>query len=302
MLKSIVPYYGGKRMLASFVNIEMGPHRTADWDVFCGSLARFFDCRPTAHEFACDLHDDVTNLCYALRDDKISRRLYNRCHRTLFHELLFKDSAAFLRDNLPYEFDGQPNEDRAYHYLVVSWMGRNGIAGTVKAGDNIFASRWSATGGHGAVRWSSATDSILAWHARLHRVNFLHRSAFDVLPRIRDARGTSIYCDPPYLRDGDARSSTDQYLHDFKLADHYRLAEMLARFQQARVVVSYYDHSLLGRLYPSAEGWTKVDLSRTKNLAFASPASPENKRTIAREALLVNGRSYLADPQLKLFA
>ena len=94
----------------------------------------------------------------------------------------------------------------------------------------------------------------------------------------------ALYVDPPYLKD--TRAGGAKYLHEFEEDDHVRLAEMLGRFNQARVVVSYYDDPRLEQLYP---GWTIRKCYRQKNLHV------QNRRgagtSVAPEVLLLNGPS-----------
>ena len=96
----------------------------------------------------------------------------------------------------------------------------------------------------------------------------------------------------------DSRGHSDRYKHEFVPEQHTQLAELLDRFQNARVVVSYYEHPMLVELYPE-DRWTKRDVYRNKNLHV------QNRRganpTIAPEVLLVNGPSYAAAEQPTLF-
>lgn len=116
----------------------------------------------------------------------------------------------------------------------------------------------------------------------MRNVTILNRDGFDLLERIEDAPGTAIYCDPPYLVKG------AKYLHDFNPEDHTRLAELLARFQKTRVIVSYYDHPALADLYPAGK-WTKV--SRVVNKAMTNSNTGGGNKT-AIEVLLINGPSF----------
>jgi site-specific DNA-adenine methylase len=100
------------------------------------------------------------------------------------------------------------------------------------------------------------------------------------------------YCDPPYCpesRSGyDGTGAHARYAHEFDHAlDHGRLRDSLARFQKARVVISYYDCPRVRELY---RGWTIIDKTRLKNLTNA--AGPESKK--AAEILIVNGPSDTA--------
>ncbi len=168
--------------------------------------------------------------------------------------------------------------ERALDFLIVSWQGRNGVSGTedfLAAGapvssedateatdaarglkpsrSKVFASsqangglnvRYQPHGGSMGRRWAKAADSIPEWHQRLRGVTILSRDAFSLLDQIDDVPGQAVYLDPPYL----AKSRT--YRHDFTPGDHERLAAKAARFQAAKIVVSYYDDPRLADLYP----------------------------------------------------
>jgi DNA adenine methylase len=116
-------------------------------------------------------------------------------------------------------------------------------------------------------------------------VQILRRDAFELLPRIDDAEGTAIYVDPPYITKG------SKYVHDFRPADHERLAEQLRRFKNTRIVVSYYDHPLLAELY---RDWTKLDSAYLRVAKSMVNSGMRNKsgRTEAPEVLLVNGPAF----------
>src|SRR5262249_6349273 len=126
-------------------------------------------------------------------------------------------------------------------------------------------------------------DSIPDWHQRLVGVQILKRNAFDILPRIEDAEGTAIYIDPPYISKG------APYVHDFQHLDHICLTQELHRIQMARVVIRYYEHPLLKKLYPR---WTKIDCSHVSKSMVNSGMRGREGRTVAPEVLLVNGDAY----------
>ena len=214
-------------------------------------------------------------------------RLYGRLVRTLLTEPLFQSCQA--RGLAPLPADAPPDPERAYHYLVASWGGRNGMAGTC-CDDSQIAVRWTSGRQGPAARFRSVVESIPAWHERLRNVLVLRRDAFAVLAQIEDDRHAAIYADPPYLaatRHGNRGGGN--YLHDFAEGDHARLAEALRRFQRVRVVVSYYAHPRLAELYP---GWSQIDHARVKALSLQ-----QRRGAVAQEApevLLVNGPSYAA--------
>lgn len=185
----------------------------------------------------------------------------------------------------------EPDVERALAFFVSSWMGRNGYCGLKKSErGRTVAVRWTPNGGHGGQRFSSAVDSIPAWHQRLRNTLILRRDAFELLEKIDDAEGIAIYCDPPYI------TKSDEYLHDFDADGHKRLAGALGRFHRTRVVVSYYEHSALADLYP---GWVKRSFDMAKNTGHSAHWGKAGKR--ATEVLLINGASF-ASTERSLFA
>jgi DNA adenine methylase len=298
-ITGLAPWFGAKRTLAYEIAKECGPHRTW-WEVFCASMSMTLILPPCSMETVCDLHGDIINMARIIRDPKWGAQFYRRLRRTLMHEQFFAECDRVIRQG---ERDGTSDRladaeslgeealERAYRYFVVSWMGRNGTAGTPASHKGTFCVRYTNKGGHAGRRWSGAVGSIPAWRRRLRDVTILHRDSFGLLERIADERGTVLYCDPPYIEKGAT------YLHDFTPEQHDRLAGLLRRFHNARVVVSYYDHPRLAELYP---GWTIRRLNATKAMAHAGMRD-NTGRIDAPEVLLINGPSLVADANM-LFA
>lgn len=281
-INALTPWFGAKRTLAPDIVSAIGPHTTY-FEPFCGSMAVLLAKPPCRSETVNDLHADLTNLARVIQHETEGPKFYRRLRRTLMSEGIFGDAIEAV--GLP--FDGTLSVDRAYHYFVVSWLGRNGVAGT-NVGTHSFCVRYTSTGGTPGKRWASAADSVMSWRERLRQVTILRRDAFEVIGKIEDAAGTVIYVDSPYLpstRSGwKGGGKQSRYLHDFTPADHPRLAKLLARFSRTRVVVSYYDSPELADLYP---GWSVRRLKAGKGIANASKRDEEG-RTDAPEVLLVN--------------
>jgi DNA adenine methylase len=276
-ISALAPWFGSKRNLAETIVEELGEHRVY-WEPFCGSLAVLLAKPVVVMETANDLHGDLVNLARVLKAEDTALDLYARLARLVFHEDLFREAAERYKARGNIEAGEVPEVDRAEDFMICSWFGRNGVAGT-ESYNQGFCVRYTANGGHAATRWLGVVDSIPAWHQRLRHVTILNRDAFAMLERVRDEAGTSIYCDPPYLTKG------ARYIHDFDGPDHRRLAEALRRFRHARVVVSYYDDPRLEGLYP---GWQRRRIDVTKSLANQNRRDQEGSIS-AVEVLLVNG-------------
>lgn len=278
VIGALSPWFGSKRNLAPAIVEELGPHRSY-WEPFCGSMAVLLAKPAVSAETVNDLHGDLINLARVLQDEVEGPRLYRRLRRTLMHETLFREAAEAYRENGQRPAGDAPDGDRAYHYFVYAWMGRNGVQG-IQSYNQGYSVRYTKNGGHGSTRFTSCVQSIPAWRRRLRGVVVLNRDGFELLGKIEDAEGVAIYCDPPYLVKG------AKYVHDFTPADHRRMAELLQRFQRTRVVVSYYDHPDLAELYP---GWAKRTIEVTKSIANQGKRD-EHGATKAIEVLLSNRR------------
>jgi len=266
----------------------LGPHR-AYFEPFAGSMAVLLAKPPSQQETVNDLHGHLINLARTLADPHTCEQLYARAARTLCSTDLYWQSVEWLEELPPALVLDNP--EAAYHFLVVSWMGRNGSAGCVRTKFSPSV-RFTPRGGSSSTRWRSAVESIPEWHERLRSVSILNMDGFDLIEKIADTEGVAIYADPPYLRATRGSGGGSGYLHDFSEEsspmfgsedDHGRLASLLGRFQQARVVVSYYDHPRLRQLY---DGWRVIECTRQKNLHVQNRRGPG--RCDAPEILLVN--------------
>jgi DNA adenine methylase len=291
-IKAIAPWFGGKRTLAPRIVQELGKH-TQYFEPFCGSMAVLLAKAPSQKETVCDLHGDLTNLARVLQHKTSAVDLYERLQSTVFAEGLLEDAKEVLENpNI------EPGHvERAYWYFLASWMGRNGTAGTARI-DYQIAVRWTNNGGSPTVRFRNAIESLPAWHERLRNVVILTRNAFDIIDRFEDAKGTVIYADPPYEAGTRAKGAVKngrggKYLHEFHHAggglfddDHARLAEVLRGYQNARIVVSYYDCPRIRELF---DGWTFVECTMNKQLHAQNGRGARKKE--APEVLIINGPS-----------
>jgi len=274
-IKAIVPWFGGKRNLASRIVELLGKHRIY-WEPFCGSMAVLMAKPSCVMETVNDLHGDLINLAKVVQDQRLGPQLYRRLRRTFMCELLFRESADRHRNRTKYKPIDKIDIDRAYDYFICAWLGRNGVLGT-KSYSYGFCVRYTGNGGHAAKRFHSAIHSIPKWRSRLANVTILQRDAFGLLERIEDKRGTVMYIDPPYLVKG------AKYIHDFEDADHAKLAQILNRFKETRIVVSYYYDERLKEMYPR---WCQHEILVSK--ALANQGSRGSKDVRVKEVLLVN--------------
>lgn len=292
-ITALAPWFGSKRGMAPIIVEQLGPHRCY-WEPFCGSMAVLLAKPAATMETVNDLHDDLINLANVVKDRVTGPILYRRLRRTLAHVALLEAARERLQST-PLSPD---RLNRAEDYFIVSWLARSGYAGTSSANQNV-ARRFTANGGQAATRFRSAVNSIPQWSRRMANVLILQECGIGLLEKIADEPGTAIYVDSPYLTKG------AQYIHDFKAADHQRLAAALNRFKAARVVVSYYADPQLAKLYP---GWTVLDCARNKSMVNQGRRDQKGGK-IAPEVLLLNGPVFgdkndqpMAFEQKELFA
>jgi DNA adenine methylase len=281
-ISAIAPWFGGKRTLAPTIIEELGKHAVY-WEPFCGSMAVLLSKPQSRMETVNDLHGDLTNLARTIQHPFHGPRFYRHLRRTWFSEGAYQLANSFLDEG---ESGDEIDPERAYHYFIKSWMGRNGTSGLADAdGCSNFCVRYTPKGGDPGVRFRNVVETIPAWRRRLRGVTILRRDAFAVIDKIHDEPGTAVYLDPPYLIKG------SRYKHDFNDGfmgvdnDHERLAAALARFKKARIVVSYYEHPALRQLYA---GWTCRAVHTNKHTANAGVGAGG---TVAPEVLLINGPS-----------
>ena len=177
ILSAPLPWFGSKRTLAPEIVKHFGPHDTY-YEPFCGSCAVLFAKSPSRLEVASDKHSDVINLLKCLREEKQDRAIWEFVERMPVSETMFAEAAERMKS--PIEDEYYCDQFRAIDFLVVSWQGPSGLAGTKNK--PRFAKRNTASGGSTAARWRNVGQSIPAWHERLrnveltrqHRRNLIH--------------------------------------------------------------------------------------------------------------------------------
>lgn len=290
-IKAILPWFGAKRTLAPEIVRELGKHQ-AYWEPFCGSMAVLFAKDPCGHEYVNDLHGDLINLANVLASERWFI-LQEKLKRTLCSEHVFEFAKKVCHNTVlddaatdPF-FVGDAHIERAYLYVIYSWLGMNGFGGTNS--NTSFPLRFTTSGGSQSRRFRSLIDSLESFHERLRFVSITRRDANKLLQKIDDSKEIRIYADPPYLLETRTKGG-NRYIHDMTDSQHETLAAELNRFTKTRVIVSYYDSPNLDRLFP---GWTIRRFNMNKQMAMHSHRGSEPKN--APEVLLINGPS-LVDP------
>lgn len=301
--KAIAGWFGANRMLAPTVGRQLGP---VEWCgvPFCGGCSELPYIRARSG-IASDKHRHLVNMSKVVRDGDLRADLIRRLEATLFHPDELREaqdrclkreadadgasSAAAHQGTLwapaatpavAVPADRQsagPDVDWAYDYFIVCWMGRGGQAGTPGEFRQGISVRWDAGGGDSCTRFRSATASLEAWGKVMQPWTFQVSDAFDFLAACKDRKGHGLYIDSPWPVAGEG------YRHRFSEDDQGRLADVLAHYEETRVVVRFGDHPLIRRLYPEGSRWTWV-----------RQTSRDQANQELAEVLILNGESYAA--------
>ena len=255
-LTAVCPGFGSKRLIAPQIVPHFGPHTTF-YDLFCFSCAILFAKQPCRQEVASEKNPDVVNLLRCLADPALACQLWEWSRSMPLTESMFDESAIFLRLTCP----PTTNVLRACDFLLTSWQGPSGLAGTTAK--PRFAKRNTASGGSTAARWRSVAESIPAWHERLRNVEFRNADALELIGDVPDREGVVVYADPPYLPDS-RRGGT--YKFDMTIDQHAVLAAKLSDFRKTRVVVSLYETTQADVLYLHDTNWRKVRLDAPRKM------------------------------------
>lgn len=99
-VKSIAPWFGGKRTLAPAIVEQLGEH-TQYFEPFCGSMAVLMAKEPSQKETVNDLHGGLICLARVLADEFAAPQLYDRLSKTLMSEDLLKCARSMLGELEP---------------------------------------------------------------------------------------------------------------------------------------------------------------------------------------------------------
>lgn len=199
-----------------------------------------------------DKHSLVMNLARVVADDKLRPELVRRLRRKAFHpEELSQAQQVCITLGDDAQF---PSLVLAVNYFVCCWMGRASKAGIDDEFNGRPAIRWNANGGDSAVRYFSAVRMLVPFSQSLRRCTFETMDIFDLLARCEDNPENAIYLDPPFFVAGRRYRFNAGQTEAEEVEWHTQLRDYCERFQNTRVVVRFYDHPHVRRLY-DAKKW-----------------------------------------------
>jgi len=224
-LRSFIAWVGGKRQLAKQI-VSLIPEHRAYVEPFSGAAWVLF-AKPkeiSRAEILNDLNEDLINLLRVARDRLAGfycQAGFLLSSRAEFRDLLERTRRRAWTDDV----------DRAvaFYYLL-----RNSYGGR---GTDYYSDR------HHPARYKADRDLLEAVREWLRGV-FIECQDFEKLIGRCDRPDTFFYCDPPYT----VTSKGGYYDHEFKEADHRRLAQLL-RGIKGQFLLSYDDAPLVRELY-----------------------------------------------------
>jgi DNA adenine methylase len=243
-----VPYFGGKRRLASRIAALL-PEHAHYVEPYCGGLSVLLAKEPSKLETVSDLDGDLMTFWRVLRDRPAE--LLRACALTPHSRAEQQASYVAAADEL----------EMARRVWVRLTQGRGGTLRHTGWRQYIDPAG-TATSMPGCL--DGYVNRLAAAAERLHAVSLEALPALDVIGRYGRHAGTLLYVDPPYL--GSTRSFAN-YRHEMRGEEQHReLAAALADCRAA-VVLSGYHSPLYDELY---DGWHRYETAARADNAKAS--------------------------------
>lgn len=249
--KAICPWFGSNRTLAENVGRALAGCAWVGVP-FAGGMSELLHIKART-VLVGDLHAHVLNLAATVADRSLRPELVERLDALPFHPDVLEAAQQRCRLREVEAADNwfgntseitRPDVDWAVDYFVCAWMARSGCAGTRGEFKGTFSMRWDAGGGDSATRFRNAAAGLAAWQEIMSACTFTRLCVHKFLANVKDDPEHGIYCDPPFPDAGDG------YKHSFDERDQFMLAAKLAGFPTTRIVVRFYDHPLIRKLYP----------------------------------------------------
>lgn len=203
-----------------------------------------------------DIHWQVVNMAEVTAHPILGPKFYRHLRRIDFHPKTLDHAQLACRGKWATGPETTPCLEAAIDYFIAVWMGRSAMAGKAKEFSGNLSVRWASGGGDSALRFHNAVRGLPAWRRAMRKCSFSCLDFRKFLAMVKDLIDSGIYCDPPWVEEGD-------YKHGFAEKDHRDLARLLNAFERTQVVLRYGDHPLIRELYP-ADRWEWIETeSRT---------------------------------------
>lgn len=207
-MKTVLKYPGAKNRIAGWICSHI-PEHDVYVEPYAGSLAVFFNKKPSHIETVNDLHDEVVNYFRVLRDN--GEELQRLVEMTPYSRMEY-EKAYETADN---------DIERARRFCVRCWMGF-GCSNRYKNG---FRSGQQANSPNPAKAWAVLPEVMETATQRLKGVQIECIPALELIGRY-DTEDVFMYIDPTYLH-----GTRKNYLYRYEMEDceHEELLKKLVK-------------------------------------------------------------------------
>jgi DNA adenine methylase len=211
---------GGKSYLLKPL-LSILPEHVVYVEVFGGAGNLLLNKEPAYNEVINDVDDDIVNLFTVIsREDTFEE--FNKIIQSLpYSRTVYNKMRAILKEQFEYD-PFKPNIQRAvayYYFKNASVSSRDGF-GTTRTASN-----------RGKIH-ANKLDKLKLIKERLRRVVIEHLDFEDCIKKY-DTPDTLFFLDPPYL------GAEHYYEHDFTIADHKRLLDLLPTIKGKFILTTY---------------------------------------------------------------
>ncbi len=244
-------YHGGKFLLARWIISHMPEHQTY-LEPFGGAISTLLRKPPSYAEVVGDLDTRLQRYFAVLRNPESYAALKRALIYTPFHEKEFKE----IRDG---KRPADNDIEEARQLCVLSFMshGSDSLSPSAVPGFRSSVTRTGTTPSHD---WSNLPDQMDEIHARLRRVTWMDRDAFELIEKY-DTPKTLIYADPPYPRSTRSQKVKNGkfyhgYAHEFDTDEEHEKLLTVLNNCQSMVMISGYQCELYDDML---SGWVRHD-------------------------------------------
>ena len=271
-ISSPITWIGGKARLLKHILplLEPSPGELVYGEPFGGSGVVLLNKNPHPSEVYNDLNGDLVNLFRVLRDP-------DGCVHLWWELVNTPVAREEFRDAVHQKYSPENPVKRAAAFVIACRQQFGGAKPDSKPSDrNWGTARGESRGMNDCVaRWLSVMLGLPNVHRRLATVVIDQQDAIRFIKQW-DTPSTLFYCDPPYI------NTEAYYKTGFDLKAHEALAVALNE-AKARIVLSYYDHELVDRLYPESR-WQRKRIKTQTTTCGHFARDPANATQIRKKA------------------
>lgn len=232
-MKTVIKYPGAKNRIVPWI-LNYIPEHDVYLEPFAGSLAVFFNKRPSHIETINDIDNDIINFFRVLRDypDDLIRKIELTPFGRSEYIAAFEETDDLI--------------EKARRFLIRCWQG----FGNSQLYQNGFKSGQQAHSPNPARAWVDLSETLKIATERLKGVQIECLPALDLIARY-NTPDVFMYLDPPYLPE---TRKNYLYKHEMSTSDHEELLKALLK-HPGKILISSYENELYNDYL---RGWQKV--------------------------------------------